>query len=313
MASTAITVIRQAQYSEQNSLRNAMQSLVLDGLSSPHTRRAYEQALEEFLIWHCADTARPFTKAAVQRYRTELQAKCLAPASVNVRMSAIRRLALECSDNGLLAPEIAAGIGRVKGAKHSGVRLGRWLTREQAEALLRAPDLSTVKGVRDSAILAVLLGAGVRRGEAASLAFEHLQQREERWVIADLVGKHGRIRTVPIPAWVDAAISRWAAAVGLSTGRVFRALDKRGRIRSERLSAQSIFNILKIYAAKTGVLVTPHDIRRTYAHLAYKGHAPLEQIQFSLGHASIVTTELYLGIRQDLRDGPCDHLGITPR
>ena len=100
-----------------------MQSLVLDGLSSPHTRRAYEQALDEFLIWLCADTARPFTKAAVQRYRTELQAKGLASASVNVRISAIRRLALEAGDNGLLAPEIAAGIGRVKGAKRAGVRL----------------------------------------------------------------------------------------------------------------------------------------------------------------------------------------------
>ena len=101
-----------------------MQSLVLDGLSSPHTRRAYEQALDEFLIWLCADKARPFTKAAVQRYRTELQAKGLASASVNVRISAIPWLALEAGDNGLLAPEIAAGIGRVKGAKHSGVRLG---------------------------------------------------------------------------------------------------------------------------------------------------------------------------------------------
>ena len=89
MASTAIAVIEPAQYSEQDHLRNAMQSLVLDGLSSPHTRWAYAQALEEFLIWLCADTARPFTKAAVQRYRTELQAKGPASASVNVRISAI--------------------------------------------------------------------------------------------------------------------------------------------------------------------------------------------------------------------------------
>ena len=312
MASTAISLIGPAQYSERNSLRNAMQSLVLDGLSSPHTRRAYEQALDEFLIWLCADVARPFTKAMVQRYRTELQAKGLASNSVNVRICAIRRLALEAGDNGLLSPEIAAGIGRVKGAKRSGVRLGRWLTREQAETLLRAPEPLTIKGARDRAILAVLLGAGLRRSEAASVSFEHLQQREERWVIADLVGKHGRIRTVPIPEWVDSTIRRWADAVGLRTGRLFRALDKRGRVRSERLSAQAVFNIVKMHADKAGIHVTPHDARRTYAHLAYKGHAPLEQIQFSLGHASIVTTELYLGIHQDLRDAPGDRLGIAP-
>ena len=121
MASTAITIIEQA-HSEQTSLRNAVQSLVLDGLSSPHTRRAYEQALEEFLIWLCADKARPFTKAAVQRYRTELQAKGLASASINVRISAVRRLALEAGDNGLLAPEIAAGIGRTEFSKMNGPR-----------------------------------------------------------------------------------------------------------------------------------------------------------------------------------------------
>lgn len=131
-----------------------MQSLVLDGLSSPHTRRAYEQALEEFLIWLCADSSRTFTKATVQKYRGELQAKGLAPASINVRMSAIRKLAGEAADNGLLAPELAAGIARVRGARRAGVRLGSWLTRDQATKLLQAPDPKTTKGARDAALLA---------------------------------------------------------------------------------------------------------------------------------------------------------------
>jgi site-specific recombinase XerD len=105
--------------------------LVLDGISSSHTRRAYSQALEEFLIWFRDEPGRQFNKAAVQKYRTELETKGLAPSSINVRLSAIRRLALEASDNGLLEPELAAGIARAKGARHSGVRLGHWLTAEQ--------------------------------------------------------------------------------------------------------------------------------------------------------------------------------------
>lgn len=64
------------------------------------------------------------------------------------------------------------------------------------------------------------------------------------------------------------------------------------------------------YSAQLGIRVAPHDLRRTFAKLARKGHAPLEQIQLSLGHASVQTTERYLGLEQDLVDGPCDHLGL---
>jgi len=310
MASTAIALIQSDNSVLRRPLWSTIQALVLDGLSSPCTRRAYEQALEEFLIWLSSDSLRAFNKATVQKYRTELQAKGLAPSSVNVRLSAIRKLALEGGDNGLLAPEIAAGIARVKGVRRTGVRLGCWLTREKAELLLTAPDIRTVKGARDAALLAVLLGSGLRRSETVALTFEHIQQRENRWVIADLVGKHGRIRTIPIPGWVEIAIRRWAEMAKVRQGHVFRAVDKRGRVRSEGLSAQAVFSVLRTYAAAVGISVAPHDLRRSYAHLAYSGHAPLEQIQFSLGHASVVTTELYLGARQNLRDAPCDHLGL---
>ena len=173
-------------------------SLVLDGLSSRHTRRAYSQALEEFLIWFHDGPERAFNKATVQKYRAELEIKGLAPSSINVRLSAIRRLALEAADNGFMAPELAAGIARAKGAKRGGVRLGHWLTAEQAEQLLALPDRTTLKGIRDAAVLALLLGAGLRRSELASLDCEHVQQRDGRWVIVDLAGKMGRIRSGPI-------------------------------------------------------------------------------------------------------------------
>jgi Site-specific recombinase XerD len=174
-------------------------SLVLDGISSPHTRRAYSQALEEFLIWFRDEPEREFNKAAVQKYRAELEIKGLAPSSINVRLSAIRRLALEAADNGVMAPELAAGVARARGAKRGGVRLGHWLTVEQAEQFLALPDLKTLKGNRDGAVLAILLGAGLRRSELTSLDCEHLQERDGRWVIVDLAGKMGRIRSVPIP------------------------------------------------------------------------------------------------------------------
>jgi hypothetical protein len=117
-------------------------------------------------------------------------------------MSAIRKLAVEATDNGLLAPELAAGIQRVKSAKSIGVRMGNWLSLKQAQALLNVPDITTTKGLRDRAIIAVLLGCALRRSEVAALTMSHIQQRDGRWCIVDLVGKHNRVRTVPMPAWV---------------------------------------------------------------------------------------------------------------
>lgn len=147
-------------------------ALVLDGISSAHTRRSYSQALEEFVIWFNQQAEGVFNKATVQKYRVELERKGLAPSSINVRLSAIRRLALEAADNGLLGDEVAGGIGRVHGAKQSGGRLGDWLTKELAERLLAAPDLRRVKGIRDRAVLALLLAAGLRRSELACLSCE---------------------------------------------------------------------------------------------------------------------------------------------
>jgi integrase len=201
-----------------------IKALVLDGLGSPESRRAYGKALDDFLGWcQRQDPPPAFTKAAVQRYRAELgEARGLSPATVNLRLSAVRRLAAEAADNGLMRADLAAGIGRVRGAGGQQVRLGLWLTREQAEQLLSAPNSATPKGRRDRALLAVLIGAGLRRKEAAALTIEHIQQREGRWVIVDLAGKGGRVRSVPIPSWTKAATDVWIAAAGIADGLVFR-------------------------------------------------------------------------------------------
>jgi integrase len=219
-------------------------------------------------------------------------------------------LAVELADNGGLSPNVAAAIGRVKGSRRKGVRIGNWISASQAEALILMPDVRCIQGKRDHALLGVLLGAGLRRAEAAGLMFTHLQEREGRWIIADLVGKHERIRSVPVSGWVKAAIDRWAEAAHLDTGRVFRAINKAGRITGPDLTPQSIYHIVKHHGKRAGLNITPHDLRRSFAKLARKGHAELEQIQLSLGHGSVMTTELYLGVRQNLADAPCDHLGL---
>lgn len=106
----------------------------------------------------------------------------------NLRLGAVRRLACEASDCGLLRPDLAAGIRRVKGVKKIGVRLGNWLTPEQSQRLWNSPDAEELRGKHDRALLAVLLACGLRRHEAVNLDFGHIQQREEHWAFVDLKG-----------------------------------------------------------------------------------------------------------------------------
>jgi len=144
--------------------------LVVNSVHSEHSQRAYRRAVEDFIAWYQAQPGRPpLSKVLVQEYLKTLTVATLAPSTINVRLSAIRKLAGETADNRLLDPDLAAGIAKLKGVKNEGGRAGNWLTREQARDLLLAPDTSTLKGKRDRAILAVLLGCGLRRSELVSL------------------------------------------------------------------------------------------------------------------------------------------------
>lgn len=280
-------------------------ALVTNSLTSEHSKRAYSKALTDFLFWLEAGH-KPFVKATIQEYKQTLAG---SPASINLRMSAIRKLAAEAADNGLLDQTIANGVQRVSGVTSHGVRAGNWLTKQQAQKILLAPDTTTLKGLRDRAVLAVMIGGGLRRSEVAALTFGHIQQRDGRWTIVDIVGKGNHIRTVPIPSWVKLAIDEWADG---GHGLVFCAIHKGGYIKHESITPQAIRDIVKLYGAQIGKPeLAAHDLRRTFAKLAHKGGAGVDQIQLSLGHLSLKTTEKYLGVSQNLTDAPCDHLGLA--
>lgn len=288
--------------------------IVLDGLPSENSRRAYKRALLDFFHWHRGVGRPQLNKAVVQRYAAELREVGMAASSINQRLSAIRKLALEAADNGALDPQVANGIRAVKGASREGRRTGNWLTREEAQSWLGDPDTRTIRGRRDRALLAVLIGCGLRRAEAASLSFDHIQQRDGRWVLIDLIGKRDKVRSVPMPNWAKIAIDDWSKSAEVSEGLIFRAVNKGDNVVGSGITPQAIYNIIVGYAKaleKKGV--APHDLRRTFAKLAHKGGAAIDQIQLSLGHESIQTTEDYLGVEQDLTDAPCDHLGLRIR
>ncbi len=288
-----------------------LKALVLDSVSSPTTRRVYNLGLDEFIAWYGQEPRPGFTKATVNAWRAELETRGLGSASINVRITVVRKLAVEAADNGLLAPELAAGITRVKGAKSKGVRVGNWLSVQQAQKLLNAPDVTTKKGLRDRATLAIFLGCGLRRSEVAALTLKHIQQRDNRWCIVDLIGKHGRVRTIPMPTWVKVAIDAWTAAAGLTEGHVLRPVNRGDRVLGERMTEKVVWQLLQPYAVAAGVPgIAPHDLRRSFAKLCRAAGGELEQIQLLLGHASVQTTERYLGTKQDLVHAPNDGIQL---
>src|SRR2546430_15900741 len=182
---------------------------VLNSLNSADAKRGYRHAIDEFVDWYCSEPRLAFNRIVVLRYRSHLESRQLAPGTINLRLGAVRRLAYEAADCGLLSADLAAGIRRVKGVKKLGVRLGNWLTAEQGERLWQAPDKERFKGKRDRALLALLLACGLRRHEAVALTLDHLPQREDHWAVVGLFGKAGHVRTGPVPRWGRCELEEW--------------------------------------------------------------------------------------------------------
>jgi site-specific recombinase XerC len=172
-------------------------SAVLNSLTSPGSQRSYDHAIREFIEWYCSEPRLAFNKTVVTRYRISLEQRHYASSTINLRLAAVRRLAYEAADCGLLSADLAAGIRRVKGVKKLGVKVGNWLTADQGRRLLSASRGDSLRCKRDYAAIGILLGCGLRRAEVVALSMDHIQQREEHWIIADLVGKGGHIRSIP--------------------------------------------------------------------------------------------------------------------
>lgn len=235
----------------------------------------------------------------------------LAASTVNVKLAAARRLVSEARQNGLVGAEEASNLSEIPNVAQRGNRMGNWLTRDQAKELLRVPDRSTLKGKRDYAVLALLVGCALRRRELAALDIADVQQREGRWVIADLCGKGNRIRTVAVPLWVKTGIDAWLKEAELNEGRIFRAVAKNGKISRSSLSDWAVWAIVQQSAEEIGMKrLGAHDLRRTCAKLCRKSGGDLEQIKFLLGHSSIQTTERYLGSEQEIATAVNDNLGL---
>jgi site-specific recombinase XerD len=274
---------------------------VLNSLGSPASRRVYQYAIDQFIAWYCSEPRLAFNRIVVVRYRMYLESRGLAANTINQQLAPVRRLAHEAADSGLLSPELAAGISRVKGVKQLGFRSGNWLSAKQSSEVLKHACGNSMRAKRDYAMLALLFGCGFRRSELVRLELDEIQMRQGHWAVVDLIGKGGHIRTVPIPEWVKSAVDQWTRAAGVTEGRIFRAVARAGKVWGKGVSQNVVWYVVKICCERAGLEhIAPHDLRRTCAKLCHTNGGELEQIQFLLGHVSVQTTERYLGCKQNL-------------
>lgn len=270
--------------------------------ASAQTRRSYKAQLIKFFRSGFA-----LNREGVALYLQSQRDAGKGTSTLMSAVAAIRKLAQEASIRKLISIDELAQITTVSPGKSHKTRQGMWMTLEQMRALLELPG-TDYWGKRDRAILALMLGCGLRRAEMASLPWACYQSREGRMCLVDLVGKGNKRRTVPVPTWAQPAVNRWQVAVltqikptppaNISTKHKWDPDLVAGGI-----SDDHIHTLVQSYGERLGLHLNPHDLRRTLSKLLRNNGAPLEQIQMTLGHESLSTTQRYLGSELELREG----------
>lgn len=289
-----------------------IQEHVVLGCVSKHSQRSYRDALRSYTAWATAHR-QPLSKLSVLHYKDFLvQSRKLAPKSINLHLTVLRRLAKEAADERLIESRVYTSILTIPMVPNRGVRVGTWLPKEQARRMLAGPNKRTMVGKRDYLVLMLIVRCGLRRAEVAQLDLAVMQEREDRWVLANLRGKGKRVRTLPCPGVVKNAWDEWVDAADLERGRVIRAVSRAGTVWGNGVQEDTIWRIVARYAKHAlGKHVAPHDLRRTFGRLCYEISKDLREIQQFYGHSSVQTTERYLGVEVNLTDPVNDRMGLS--
>lgn len=275
---------------EQSKLESAIKGLMAE--LDPLSRRKYGQTIREF-ITYSAENPGPIS-VVLSSYLGSLRDKGLAGSTISGKRVAIRRFAEWAHRVNYIDDRELSRVRDVKSMKYSGSKRGNWLDSDQLELLLSIPDTSNIIGKRNRAILALLVGTGMRRSEIVNVTWGQLVQSGKTWIFENLDRKHGRTQEVlPIPNWAKNILDQYSEPKG-DNDKIFVSYDRHGNARSS-MTDQAVYNIVKESAAKAGFpKIAVHDLRRSFARLAASGGAPLSQLKEMMGHESEATTERYV-------------------
>lgn len=266
----------------------------LQTLNSAHSRARYAAVYRDF--------DGPLTREGVQTYIASYRDNGAAPATCNVKLSALKfKARAEGAD---------PSIQQIKAMPIRGVRMGTWLSTDQVSRLLERQPGERIVDVRNRALMAMLCGAALRRAELVSLQCSHLQRLDGRLCVVDMEGKGRRVRSLALNPWVVEHLEEWLAAAGVTGGPVWRKTYHMV-VMDTALSADHVHAIVKAAGQRIGVpRLAPHDLRRTAAALSYKGGAKLPGVQAMLGHSNIQTTSKYLAAVDVLADPAGDYIKL---
>ena len=288
---------------------------VVNQRQNQNSRQTYYTALTQFFNWYSAGDNQGITAEIIREYLLYLENNGKSKATISTTLSVLRQLFKDLRRLEVIDEKIYNDLLEIKFKRPLGQRHKTWLEQEDVQKLINNLDSEKMSIVRDRALIAIMTGCGLRRFEVSDLKKEQMKQVQGRWAFTDIKGKGDRYRTVAIPEWCINLIKKWLEIrkelAGNFTEKLFFSIRKNGTPGNTKISPQAIRDLTKKYSKKyLGKPVLPHDLRRTYAQLSYRAGAPLRQIQISLGHSSIRTTEIYLGLDQDFIKAPGDYIKI---
>ncbi len=247
------------------------------------TKQRYRTKLAQFFAWW-ESAGRPlFNRNTVQQYVASIE----GPAhQVLHALTPLKKLAKEMHYAGMISAEVLFGIQDITAPKVAGVRQGKRLTEAQVTRLLQ-----TVRNPRDLVAIGLMLHCGLRRAEAAAIEVSQVQVLDGRCLLANVMGKGRKLRSIPLQAWLFDAIFRWLEIGGIKEGPVLG------------IGVSTLRTISYRYAD-----VAPHSLRRTMGSIMRAKGVELDEIQMLYGHANVATTQSYIGSKLKLIDAGCDRL-----
>jgi site-specific recombinase XerD len=260
-------------------------SKVVDSVKGRVTKSQYANGLTDFTAWLSREPSSEIDQNSVAGYREFLKQQGFAPSTINQRLSAIKKLAIVTAEMSLTPVHSLRQILHVACIRVPANGFDKTLEQGEIEALLNAPDAQSLKGARDKAILALLVGCGLRRHEITSLDFDQLAQRNKHLQLAITNVANGRDRIVEVPTWAATTLFHWLSAANITDGKVFRALHRYGRVSGISLSQQAVLDVVRAYGRSIGKDVRPNDLRRTCKKMCLSAGAALGEVNELLGYS----------------------------
>lgn len=273
---------------------------------APNTQRAYSTYISEYLRMKI-----PVTREGISAWLAKRKQYGTGAVTINVALAALKLLAREAWIRGLMVGDCYHAIDDVKSEKVLGQRLGQWTDETGVERLLE----SCIDN-RERAIIAIMCGCGLRRSEVCALKWGQYREASGRMVLADIIGKGGRIRSLGVPEWAAQMIEAYRGDEADPNAPVFPSNARIGQIGANKhLTPFGLVTIIQKICDRAGAELQKlrcHDLRRSFAGMAQSGGAEIQMIKQALGHSSIVTTERYLNQVQNLKMGKTagDHIKV---